>query len=116
MIKINKSSTVTQIKWHQVSYSLLRCFCSFKPLPVVTLYSKAENCSLCDEAKRELKKFEGMFVLEEIDITAAGNQTWFEKYKYEIPVIHLNGKEIMRHKVFKKVLIDALDILKNKSQ
>lgn len=52
--------------------------------------------------------------MEEIDITAVGNKEWFEKYKYDIPVIHLNGQEIMRHRVFDKVLLDALENVENK--
>ena len=45
-----------------------------------------------------------------MDITAEGNEHWFHLYKHDIPVVHINGKEIMRHRVFENVLLDALEI------
>lgn len=51
------------------------------------------------------------FNLNEVDITAKGNEALFDLYKYDIPVIHLNGKEIMRHRVFENVLLDALQLI-----
>jgi len=80
-------------------------------LPVVTIYSKVENCSLCDDAKEALNKHNDKFNLNEVDITAKGNKALFDLYKYDIPVIHLNGKEIMRHRVFENVLLDALQLI-----
>ena len=35
---------------------------------------------------------------------------WFEKYKHDIPVIHLNGKFLMKHKVFTGALEEAIKI------
>ncbi|KAJ7385689.1 hypothetical protein OS493_013717 [Desmophyllum pertusum] len=73
---------------------------STKPvLPVLTLYTKEEVCSLCDEAKAVLEGYKHRFHLEEVDITAKGNETWFDKYRYEIPVFHLNGSFLMKHRV-----------------
>lgn len=45
---------------------------------------------------------------EEVDITAPGNEVWFELYKYDIPVLHINNVEVMRHRVFEHALVDAL--------
>lgn len=39
------------------------------------------------------------FVLQEVDITLPGNSTWYERYKYDIPVFHLNGQFLMKHRV-----------------
>lgn len=39
------------------------------------------------------------FVLQEVDITLPENSTWYERYKFDIPVFHLNGKFLMMHRV-----------------
>ena len=44
------------------------------------------------------------FQFEEVDIKAKGNETWFEKYRYEIPVFHLNGSFLMKHRVNEEIL------------
>lgn len=44
------------------------------------------------------------FELESVDITSAGNERWFESYKNHIPVVHLNGEEIFRHRVDERKL------------
>lgn len=44
------------------------------------------------------------FQFEEVDIKAKGNEAWFEKYRYEIPVFHLNGSFLMKHRVNEEVL------------
>ncbi|XP_062456436.1 glutaredoxin-like protein C5orf63 homolog isoform X3 [Rhea pennata] len=39
------------------------------------------------------------FILQEVDITLPENSSWYDKYKYDIPVFHLNGKFLMKHRV-----------------
>ncbi|NWI64344.1 YD286 protein, partial [Todus mexicanus] len=39
------------------------------------------------------------FILQEVDITLPENSLWYDKYKYDIPVFHLNGKFLMKHQV-----------------
>ena len=34
-----------------------------------------------------------------VDITAPGNERWFERYKYDIPVLHLNGRFLAKHRL-----------------
>ena len=50
--------------------------------------------------KHILKKIQRKypFHFETVDISEKNNQKWFELYKYDIPVVHLNGKEIARHR------------------
>ena len=48
------------------------------------------------------------FNYEEVDITHPGNEVWFDLYKYDIPVLHINNVEVMRHYVFDQPLLDAL--------
>ena len=54
-----------------------------------------------------------MYKEEYIDV--AGNEKWFEQYKYDIPVIHLNGSLLMMHRVDCDRLRTALDALKTKN-
>jgi hypothetical protein len=48
-------------------------------------------------------------VLKEVDITLPENKTWFDKYKYDIPVFHLEGEYLMRHKVHHGLLQKRID-------
>ncbi|KAK0048531.1 glutaredoxin-like protein isoform X1 [Biomphalaria pfeifferi] len=65
--------------------------------PTLTLYTK-NPCPLCDEALEKLKPFLDQVVLEKIDITAPENRRYWKSYRYDIPVFHLNGKFIMKHR------------------
>ncbi|XP_010183163.1 PREDICTED: glutaredoxin-like protein C5orf63 homolog [Mesitornis unicolor] len=66
--------------------------------PVLTLFTK-KPCPLCDEAKEVLEPYKTRFILQEVDITLPENSVWYDKYKYDIPVFHLNGKFLMKHQV-----------------
>lgn len=39
------------------------------------------------------------FVLQLVDISLPENRTWFDRYKWDIPVFHLNGRFVMKHRV-----------------
>lgn len=39
------------------------------------------------------------FKLVEVDITHPSNKEWFNKYRYDIPVLHLNGKYLSKHRI-----------------
>lgn len=41
--------------------------------------------------------FRHRFILEEVDITKPGNEHWFGRYRYEIPVFHFEGKFLMKN-------------------
>ncbi len=64
----------------------------------VTIYSK-KDCHLCDVAKEKILKIrqEIPFSLTEIDIEK--DRGAFEKYKYLIPVIEINGTIISNYRV-----------------
>ncbi|XP_026722242.1 glutaredoxin-like protein C5orf63 homolog [Athene cunicularia] len=66
--------------------------------PVLTLFTK-KPCPLCDDAKEVLEPYKRRFILQEVDITLPENSAWYDKYKYDIPVFHLNGKFLMKHRV-----------------
>ena len=61
-------------------------------MPTITLYTKA-GCHLCDEARAHLEDLaaDHDVVLEEIDIR--GDLALFERYRYRIPVIAVDGVE-----------------------
>ncbi|XP_067424622.1 glutaredoxin-like protein C5orf63 homolog [Emydura macquarii macquarii] len=67
-------------------------------IPVLTLFTK-NPCPLCDEAKEVLEPYKNRFILQEVDITLPENSMWYDRYKYDIPVFHLNGQFLMKHHV-----------------
>lgn len=48
------------------------------------------------------------FAWQEVDIKLPENSHWFGRYRYEIPVFHLNGHFLMKHRVDLKLLEDRL--------
>ncbi|XP_022280949.1 glutaredoxin-like protein C5orf63 homolog isoform X3 [Canis lupus baileyi] len=72
---------------------LLRNLSSKTLLPVLTLFTK-DPCPLCDEAKETLEPYKN----REVDITLPENSAWYERYKFDIPVFHLNGQFLMMHR------------------
>ncbi|MCH8291352.1 glutaredoxin family protein [Candidatus Poribacteria bacterium] len=91
-----------------------------KPIKL-QLYTKS-NCSLCDEAKDVLRQVEEKFSIqvEEIDITT--NLGLFTKYKYSIPVLEMDKKQLFIHRIDRKRLqrklmwrrlLDCLAVLPN---
>ncbi|NP_001373248.1 glutaredoxin-like protein [Danio rerio] len=81
-----------------VAGSLIRQHCTRTQLPVLTLFTK-DPCPLCDEAKAELEPYKHRFELQEVDITLPENRVWFDRYRFDIPVFHLNGQFLMMHRV-----------------
>lgn len=64
----------------------------------VIVYSRP-GCHLCDEAKTAIKNSNTSdhYVLEEINIES--DKELLRKYKYDIPVIMIDGEEAFRHRV-----------------
>ncbi|CAK9799598.1 Acetyl-CoA acetyltransferase, mitochondrial [Anthophora plagiata] len=72
--------------------------------PLITLYTK-HPCPLCDILKNELRlRFSGRYQLREIDITAAENEEYLKLYKYEIPVLFLEGQFLCKHRLDSELL------------
>ncbi len=72
---------------------------------VVTLYTK-EGCTLCDKVKdvlREVQQGEDdglQHSLRQIDITDSDQQDSFDRYKYDIPVLHISSKSDVDQSVY----------------
>merc|ERR1712030_200686 len=67
-------------------------------LPVLTLFTK-DDCQLCDEALDQLAPHLHKVKLKEVDITEDGNEEWFGKYRYEIPVFYLQNKFLCKNRI-----------------
>lgn len=97
----------------RVIYTQSAAFGSRK-LPVLTLYTK-EDCSLCDKALEVLKPYNHQFELETVDISLPENKEWYKNYRYDIPVFHLNGQFLMKHRADLKVFHQRLADIENKT-
>jgi glutaredoxin len=66
--------------------------------PHVIVYSRP-GCHLCDEAKHVIQTAgcDDQFTLEEINIES--DRELLRKYKYDIPVLLIDGVEVFRHRV-----------------
>ena len=64
----------------------------------VVIYTKAD-CGLCEEMKAEMTKAgcDSLYNLQEVDIE--NDADLFSKYRYEIPVLCINGVEAFRHRL-----------------
>jgi glutaredoxin len=64
----------------------------------VVLYTRP-GCHLCDEAKREMRSANcaDHYVLEEINID--DDPALHERYRYEIPVITINGQKAFKYRL-----------------
>ena len=65
---------------------------------VVTLYTRP-GCHLCDEAKAAINeaRAERSFTLEEVNIDE--DAALAEQFRYDIPVIFINGVKAFKHRV-----------------
>ncbi|KAF9114240.1 hypothetical protein BGX27_011366 [Mortierella sp. AM989] len=74
----------------------------------LTLFTKA-NCGLCTTAKEALTRVQTKvpFHLDQIDIYAPGQEAT-QKYMFDVPVVELNGRVAMMHRIDEPKLIDIL--------
>ncbi|XP_012151447.1 acetyl-CoA acetyltransferase 1 isoform X2 [Megachile rotundata] len=94
------SSILIEKLWHPISTP-----------PTLTLYTKYP-CPLCDILKDELVlRFSGRYRLQEVNITAPENERFFKLYKYEIPVLFLEGQFLCKHRLDSDLLEKRLQDL-----
>ncbi|NOT00120.1 MAG: glutaredoxin family protein [Phycisphaerales bacterium] len=76
----------------------------------VTFFTK-DCCPLCESAWFVVERLRGRlpFDVEKIDITDPGNRRWYAMYCNDIPVIHLNGREVFRHRVSERRLRELIE-------
>ncbi len=73
----------------------------------ITLYTKPE-CCLCDDAKDVIDQLRGEMEFELELRNILEDLADYERYKHDIPVILLDGREIARHRVTLAQLREAL--------
>ncbi|XP_076657933.1 acetyl-CoA acetyltransferase 1 isoform X2 [Halictus rubicundus] len=79
--------------------------------PTLTLYTK-NPCPLCDVLKNELRaNFSDRYRLQEVDITATGNERFLKLYKHDIPVLFLEGQFLCKHRLNSELLERKLNDL-----
>ena len=64
----------------------------------VTLYAKA-GCHLCDEAREHLEDLAAEVALELDEIDIRSDAALFERYRYRIPVIVVDGVERLEGRI-----------------
>ncbi|KAL7434591.1 hypothetical protein ACHAXH_009215 [Discostella pseudostelligera] len=71
-----------------------------KGVPTVKLFTK-QGCTLCDKVKDALESVREVqpHSLIQVDITDDDKQEWFSKYKYDIPVLHINDIYWTKHRL-----------------
>jgi glutaredoxin len=74
----------------------------------VTIYSKPD-CHLCERAKEVIARCRQKtgFALVEVDISQSAEL--LGRYSHDIPVILLDGREIARHFVRERKLLELLE-------
>ncbi|KAF9434493.1 hypothetical protein BGZ76_007914 [Entomortierella beljakovae] len=74
----------------------------------LTMFTKA-NCGLCTTAKEALVRVQAKvpFQFDQIDIYAPGQEA-SQKYMFDVPVVELNGKVAMMHRIDEPKLVDIL--------
>ena len=77
--------------------------------PHVIVYSRP-GCHLCDIAKHAIQSAgcDDLFTLEEINIES--DPGLLTKYKYDIPVVTIDGEEAFRHRVDGKKFRDLIEV------
>ena len=81
--------------------------------PTVQLFTK-QGCTLCDKATDALRSIRGSHphTLEAVDITDEDKLIWYDKYKYDIPVLHIDGKYWAKHRLTPEVATEGLEAAK----
>lgn len=82
--------------------------CYHLPMTKVVIYSKPD-CHLCEEAKVVIQSAgcSTRFTLEEVNIES--DPELKRRYRYDIPVITINGVEAFRHRVSIEEFRRAID-------
>ena len=77
--------------------------------PLVEMYTK-EGCTLCDEAKEVLMacRNEAPHSLHLVDITDADKSEWWDRYKYDIPVLHIERAYWTKHRLTAAEALQAI--------
>uniref|UniRef100_A0A8D8HZR5 Acetyl-CoA acetyltransferase B, mitochondrial n=3 Tax=Culex pipiens TaxID=7175 RepID=A0A8D8HZR5_CULPI len=85
-----------------------------RAIPTLTLFTH-DQCSLCDDLVEELEAhYAGRYRLEKVDITRKENVRYLRLYRYDIPVLYLNGQFLCMHRLNRGLLERRLEELEEK--
>ncbi|MCX9013883.1 MAG: glutaredoxin family protein [Candidatus Methanoperedens sp.] len=73
----------------------------------ITIYSK-KGCRLCEVAMQKLLEIQKIYPFSLTEIDIENNDELFQKYKYLIPVIEIEGNEVFTYKIDEKRLEEIL--------
>ncbi len=69
----------------------------------IEIYSKSD-CSLCDQAKAVLLEVRSRVPFELVEIDIERDPLLFERFRYDIPVVFIDGKKAFKHRLDPRVL------------
>jgi glutaredoxin len=77
--------------------------------PTIKLFTK-EGCTLCDKVKDILHDIrdEHPHSLILMDITDRCYEKWYAKYKFDIPVLHINDRYWAKHRLSRSQAIQGI--------
>ncbi|HEU5439691.1 MAG TPA: glutaredoxin family protein [Ktedonobacterales bacterium] len=67
-------------------------------MPIIVLYSKP-GCHLCDDARAHLEDAAADFGIAFDEVDIRGDPAIFERYRYRIPVIVIDGQERLEGRI-----------------
>jgi glutaredoxin len=76
-------------------------------MPIVTLYTKPE-CGLCEEVEEVIEIVRARREFELVRRNILDHLADYDRYKHDIPVVLVNGREIARHRLTEAQLEAAL--------
>lgn len=76
----------------------------------VTLFTR-RDCHLCELALHTLNRIrtDMAFALEIVDVDEPENEPWLDAYDRDVPVVHVDGREVARHRLEEARLRAALE-------
>ena len=74
----------------------------------VELFSKP-HCPLCDDAKEILRRVQGQVPFELVEVNIESDPALFARYRYDIPVVHIDGSRAFKHRVEEAELLQRLN-------
>lgn len=70
---------------------------------LVEVFSRS-NCPLCDEALQVVRSAQSRVAFELRVVDILSDQTLYEQYRYDVPVVRINGLQRFVHRVSREDL------------
>ena len=64
----------------------------------IEIYSKPD-CSLCEDAKRVIQQVRQRIPFQLTEVNIEEDRALFDEFRYEIPVIFIDGRKAFKHRV-----------------